>query len=166
MGATVMAILFEVTPAGVRGKAIGLLMGAVYLGLAAGPLIAGIITTQLGWRWVYFLTAIPLFGALIAVLAIWGARWKFSRLTINWLSSTLVTVSVFLLISGSALLGEERLGYFLVVLGLATAVAFFTADARSREPMLRLSSIRSNGEYSRALVSQFLIYSARPRSRC
>ncbi len=160
MGATVMAILFEVTPPGVRGKAIGLLMGAVYLGLAAGPLIAGIITTQFGWRWVYFLTAIPLFGALAAVLAIWGARWKFSRLTVNWLSSTLVTVSVFLLISGSALLGEERLGYFLVVLGLTTAVAFFTADARSREPMLRFSSIRSNGEYSRALVSQFLVYSA------
>ena len=58
------------------------------------------------------------------------------------------------------MLGEERLGYFLVVLGLATAVAFFAVDERSREPMLRLSSIRSNGEYSRALVSQFLVYGA------
>ena len=160
MGATVMAILFEATPSGARGKAIGLSMGAVYLGLAAGPLVAGIITTQFGWRWVYFLTAVPLFGTFISMEVVLSARWKLSRLTVNWLSSLLVTAAVFLLISGSALLGDGRLGYILIVVGLATAVSFFAIDKRSRQPLLRLSSIWSNSKYARALASQLLVYSA------
>ena len=159
MGATVMAILFEATPAGLRGRAIGLSMGAVYCGLTAGPLVAGFITTQLGWRWVFFLTAIPLFGTLIAVQSARLGPWRFSRPRLNWLSTGLVILAVLLLVSGSSILGEQSLGYVLMLLGVGVCVAFIAIEERSAEPMLRLSEIRSNAEYSHALVSQFLVYS-------
>ena len=98
MGATVMAILFETTPAGVRGRAVGICMGAVYVGLAAGPLVAGVITTQLGWRWVFFITSIPLFAAFLIVESAREGRWVFSKPKLNWLSTVLVIVAGLLLV--------------------------------------------------------------------
>ena len=160
MGATVMAILFETTPAGVRGRAVGICMGAVYCGLAAGPLVAGVITTQLGWRWVFFITAIPLFAAFLVVESAREGRWVFSKPKLNWLSTVLVIVAVLLLVAGSSILGEQQLGYLLLGLGLVACVAFFALEERSEEPMLRLSAVRANRDYSRGLASQFLVYAA------
>ena len=160
MGATVMAILFEATPAGLRGRAIGLSMGAVYCGVTAGPLAAGVITTQLGWRWVFFLTAIPLFGTFGALQWARLGPWKFSRPRLNWLSTGLVILAVMLVVAGSSIVGEQSLGYFLMLSGVGACAAFFAIEERSVQPMLRLSEIRSNSEYSRALASQFLVYSA------
>ena len=82
-----MAILFENTSAQTRGRAIGLCLGAVYAGLAAGPFVAGLVTTQLGWRWVYYLTAVPLFMSFIAVEAKLR-RWQFSTPELNWRASS------------------------------------------------------------------------------
>ncbi len=160
MGATVMAILFEATPAGVRGRAVGICMGAVYCGLAAGPLVAGFITTQLGWRWVFFITSIPLFAAFLVVESAREGRWAFSRPILNWPSTALIIVAVLLLVSGSSILGEQQLGYWLLGAGLVACVAFFALEERSEEPMMKLSAIRANRDYSRGLTSQFLVYAA------
>ena len=160
MGATVMAILFEATPAGVRGRAVGICMGAVYCGLAAGPLVAGFITTQLGWRWVFIITSVPLFAAFLVVEWAYKGRWRFSKPELNWASTALVIAAVLLLVSGSSILGEQALGYLFLGAGLVACVAFFALEERSEEPMMRLSAVRANRDYSRGLISQFLVYAA------
>ena len=160
MGATVMAILFEATPPGVRGRAVGVCMGAVYCGLAAGPLVAGFITTQLGWRWVFFITSIPLFAAFLVVEWAREGRWAFSRPMLNWPSTVLVIVAVLMLVAGSSILGEQQLGYLLLAMGLLAGIAFFALEEHSAEPMLKLSEVRANRNYSRGLISQFLVYAA------
>ena len=65
-----------------------------------------------------------------------------------------------LLVAGSSIVGEQSLGFFLMLGGVGACAAFFAIEERSVQPMLRLSEIRSNSEYSRALTSQFLVYSA------
>ena len=112
---------------GVRGRAVGVCMGAVYCGLAAGPLVAGFITTQLGWRWVFFITSIPLFAAFLVVESVREGRWVFSRPKLNWLSTVLVIVAVLLLVSGSSILGEQQLGYLLLGSGLASQFFVYAA---------------------------------------
>ncbi len=157
MGATAMAILFENASAQTRGRAIGLCLGSVYAGLAAGPLVAGLITSHLGWRWVYFLTAVPLFVSFIAVEAKLK-RWRFSVPELNWRASVFVIAAVFLLIIGCALLGRGGLGYLSLLLGVLACVAFYEFDKRSRKPMLELDRIRANSEYGGALLGLFVIY--------
>ncbi len=157
MGATAMAILFENASAKTRGRAIGQCLGAVYAGLAAGPLVAGLVTTHLGWRWVYFLTAIPLFVSFIAVEAKLKG-WRFSAPELNWRASSLVIAAVFLLIFACALLGRGATGYLLLALGAAACIAFFQLDKRSSRPMLDLDRIRENKEYGGALLGLFVIY--------
>lgn len=62
--ATQMAIVSSVFPQEQRGKAIGMVVATVYVGLATGPLLGGIATDMLGWR-ANFLLHVPL---AIAVL--------------------------------------------------------------------------------------------------
>ena len=56
VAATNMAILTESVPRERLGRAMGLNVGAVYVGLAAGPFVAGVITTGLGWRWMFVIS--------------------------------------------------------------------------------------------------------------
>ena len=56
---TGIAILTSVFPAGERGKALGINVAAVYLGLSLGPFLGGLLTQHLGWRSV-FLVNVPL----------------------------------------------------------------------------------------------------------
>ncbi len=57
--ATSMAIVADIAPRDRLGQMLGLAIGATYVGLASGPFFAGLITTHLGWRWVFFLAATP-----------------------------------------------------------------------------------------------------------
>ena len=47
---TSMAIITSVFPAGERGRAMGINVTAVYLGLSTGPIIGGLLTEYFGWR--------------------------------------------------------------------------------------------------------------------
>jgi EmrB/QacA subfamily drug resistance transporter len=66
MTGTATALVSTVFPAGERGRAIGINVTAVYLGLSTGPLIGGLLVSSLGWRWVFFVN-VPV--AAITLLA-------------------------------------------------------------------------------------------------
>ena len=55
MFGTGIAILTSVFPPHERGKALGINTAAVYLGLSLGPVIGGVLTEHLGWRYIFFL---------------------------------------------------------------------------------------------------------------
>jgi MFS family permease len=50
---TSIAILTSVFPANERGRVLGINVAIVYLGLSTGPLLGGIITQYVGWRFIY-----------------------------------------------------------------------------------------------------------------
>ncbi len=70
-----MAIVTSVFPPDRRGRAIGIYVAAVYVGLSAGPTVGGMLTHHLGWRSI-FLAMIP-FGVLSIIIT-------FSRLKTEW----------------------------------------------------------------------------------
>ncbi|MGZ7134861.1 MAG: MFS transporter, partial [Methanobacterium sp.] len=51
---TGVAILTHVFPLQERGKALGINVAGVYVGLALGPILGGILTQYLGWRSIFF----------------------------------------------------------------------------------------------------------------
>ncbi len=51
---TGVAIISSIFPPGERGKALGINVAAVYIGLSAGPVLGGILTQYLGWRSIFW----------------------------------------------------------------------------------------------------------------
>ena len=53
--ATSAAIVTAVFPSRERGRALGINVMAVYVGLSVGPVLGGQIVDHLGWRWIFFI---------------------------------------------------------------------------------------------------------------
>ncbi len=156
--ATNMAILTDNVPRAKLGKAIGLNIGAVYLGLSAGPFVAGWITTNLGWRWVFFITFIPLLLSFSLILFTIQSKWKWLQVKFDWIGSGLISMAVFLLIAGAALLRDPVVGFSLCFAGLLVTAVFFMIESRMKAPLLSMTAIRQNKSLSIALVIQLLMY--------
>lgn len=68
MWPAILGMTFAALPAGRAGLAGGLILGAAGIGNAAGPLIGGVLTDLLSWRWIFLLN-LPV--TAFAVLVTW-----------------------------------------------------------------------------------------------
>jgi len=68
MWPAVVGLLFSIVPEGKVGIAGGLLLGVSGIGNACGPLVGGLLTDELSWRYILFLN-IPI--ALASALVVW-----------------------------------------------------------------------------------------------
>ena len=62
---TGIAIISAVFPPNERGKAIGITVSSVYLGLSVGPFAGGLLTGSFGWRSIFLINAPIGLAALI-----------------------------------------------------------------------------------------------------
>ena len=66
MWPAILGMTFELLPAEKAGLAGGIILGAAGLGNAIGPLIGGVLTDALSWRWIFFLNVpISAFAVLV-----------------------------------------------------------------------------------------------------
>ena len=68
MWPAILGMTFAILPEEKAGLAGGIILGAAGLGNAVGPLIGGVLTDELSWRWIFFLN-VPI--SLFAVLVTW-----------------------------------------------------------------------------------------------
>ena len=130
------------------GRMIGLAYGIAGLGNAAGPLIGGLLTQTVGWRWIFALN-IPLTAAcaLIGVLAISESRDPDAPRRIDLAGLALLTsgIGVFTLAFDRA----PAWGWWspATLAALAGAVVLFAAfvvvERRVRWPLVDLSLMRN-----------------------
>ena len=68
MWPAILGMTYAALPESKAGLAGGLILGAAGLGNAMGPLLGGVLTDELSWRWIFFLN-VPI--AAFAVLVTW-----------------------------------------------------------------------------------------------
>lgn len=156
--ATSMAIVADIAPRNQLGRMLGLAIGATYVGLASGPFFAGIITTHLGWRWVFFLAAIPPLLAYLLSRATLKSRWRTPTKTVNLWNSVLLMASIMMFVAGAAMLKRTGTGVALTVIGIAIGILFVLLERRTANPLLKIDEVIANRSLSDALSVQFLIY--------
>ncbi|MGB9202017.1 MFS transporter, partial [Methanobacterium sp.] len=120
---TGLAIITSVYPPKERGKAIGINIASVYIGLSLGPVLGGILTEYFGWRSL-FIAVIPL-GLLVLVLTTFKLKGEWAECkgeSFDFSGSIIYSIALVILIYGFSILPSE-LGIILVILGVIGILA-------------------------------------------
>jgi EmrB/QacA subfamily drug resistance transporter len=157
---TSVAILTSSYPPRDRGRVLGINVSAVYVGLAAGPFIGGIITNNLGWRYIFIFSV--LLGIIGSLLALW-------KLTEEWepagkekfdlTGSVIYAIMLLSLMYGLSLLPSINGGIFLLggILGL---VIFIWWESNNKSPVLNIRMFRTNLVFTMSNLAALINYSA------
>ena len=158
--ATGIAILTSVFPPHERGKAIGISVAAVYVGLSLGPFLGGLLTQQFTWRSV-FLVTIPLGLLIIAVV-----RW---RLPGEWAEAggeafdipgtIFYGLSLIAIMGGLSMLPAMR-SLVLIFCGVISFLVFVAWEIHTAHPVLNLTLFMSNRVFAFSNLAALINYSA------
>jgi EmrB/QacA subfamily drug resistance transporter len=160
VGPLALAIVMGLFPADQAPRAIGLFLGLSALGIALGPLAAGLVIQTLGWRAGF---AAPALVAAVGGLGVWlfapEARGA-SRRRLDGVGALGVGVALLAIVFGvvgasSAGWNNPRVLQSLAV-GAGALMAFIWWERRVADPLLDLSLFRSR-ELNAALVTGTLI---------
>ncbi|HZF88706.1 MDR family MFS transporter [Streptomyces sp.] len=142
-----MAIVGDLVPPRDRGRYQGL-FGAVFGATSVlGPLLGGVFTEHLSWRWVFYVNLPVGVVALAVIAAVLHIPRKTARHAIDYLGTFLIASVATCLVLVASLggttwsWGSPRI-IGLVVLGVVLAVAFVAVERRAAEPVLPLKLFR------------------------
>ncbi|WP_107397903.1 MDR family MFS transporter [Streptomyces acidiscabies] len=138
-----MAIVGDLVPPRERGRYQGL-FGAVFGATSVlGPLLGGVFTEHLSWRWVFYVN-LPVGAVALAVIAaVLHIPRRTTRHVIDYLGTLLIASVATCLVLVASLGGTTwAWGSFqvigLLVLGVVLAAAFVVVERRAAEPVLPL----------------------------
>jgi len=158
---TSMAILTAVFPPARRGRAMGITVSSVYVGLALGPSLSGIVVNHLGWRWVFVIIfAIGLIALIITLTRLEGEWATAKGEPFDWVGAFVFMVSVLLLVYGSIQLTKVDLAKWVALIGLAGLAGFATLEWRSAYPLLDLRMLRENLPFTFSNLATFINYAS------
>ena len=141
------AIITDAFPPNERGRALGINQVSIVCGAVAGLVLGGVITSTIGWRWIFFVN-VPI--GLVATLR---ARADLHELAkpettprIDWAGNIVFAGGLTLLLIAVTLgaLGTIATppAFGIGIAGAALLVAFVFVEAKERSPMLDLSLFR------------------------
>ncbi len=157
---TGMAILTSVVPPQRRGRAIGIYVSAVYIGLSAGPSIGGVITQQLSWRWIFLSGAV--LGGICIAFTIIGLKGEWTGpmgQRLDWVGTLLYGPALFLLVYGGSRLPEIN-GLILAAGGAILLILFFQVEKRTAQPVFEVSLFLRNRLFAFSSLAALISYAA------
>jgi EmrB/QacA subfamily drug resistance transporter len=143
-----VAVLTNAFPAVRAGRAIGLAYGIAGLGNAAGPLVGGLLTQTLGWRWIFWLLVpISLVSLVMAALTVPESSDETvpRRIDLSGLALVTVGIGLFTLTFDRApSWGWATPGTIIAfVASVAVLAAFVIVENMVRWPLVDLSLFRN-----------------------
>ncbi len=154
------AIVAEAVPPERRGRAYGITIGAVYVGLTLGPIFAGALVDLWNWRAVFLAGGTVVVVLMAPIHLMLRAHWRAPASgAVHVPSAGLVVVAVLLVVVGAATLREGAAGYAAVAAGLVLLFVFVLAQRRLARPLLDVRLLATNRVLAGALLVQWLVYS-------
>ena len=161
MFGTGMALVTSAFPPNERGKAIGINVSAVYLGLSAAPFLGGILTQYLGWRSLFYIT-IP-FGILVIIMILIFLKkteWADAKgEKFDYKGSLIYMVFMSLLMFGFTKLPDPMAITFTAV-GLLGMVWFVMVELKTSFPVLNIQLFKGNRVFAFSNLAALINYAA------
>ncbi len=158
---TSVAILSSVFPPEERGKAMGIIIAFVYVGLAAGPTLAGFLITQLGWRWVFWaIVPLELTALLLTVLRLKGEWYGAKGEEFDWCGTILYMASLIAMMIGGSLIGKMNFSIPLAVAGTFGICGFLYMESKTKFPLLNTHLLKTNLRFTLNNLATLINYAA------
>jgi EmrB/QacA subfamily drug resistance transporter len=162
MWPAILGMTFGLLPPSKAGLAGGLIMGAAGFGNAFGPLLGGVLTDTIGWRWVFFLNLPIAVGAtIITYLVVAKDTTPKERDGIDYYGTGVLSVGLFGLLLALDL--GTRIGWtspMIIGLFVMSAIAlakFFFVERRAGTRALVPDDVMSNKSFAAAGLATLLM---------
>jgi EmrB/QacA subfamily drug resistance transporter len=142
------AIITDAFPPNERGRALGVNQVSIVVGAVSGLVLGGIITSTIGWRWIFFVNVpIGLIATVRARLDLRELARPESRPRIDWVGNLAFAAGLTLFLLGLTLgaLGQlsEPVTLAACLVGIGLLGLFLFAETGETSPMLDLSLFRN-----------------------
>ncbi len=158
--ATQIALVSSVFPATERGRAIGLTVSTIYLGLTAGPLIGGFLIESFGWR-TGFIFHIPL-ALIVLIIGLWKVQgeWKSDDPgQFDSKGALLYPLTIVLFCFAVSTLPDSR-GFVFLMLAFAGLWYFFRLEHRTEHPVFDVRLFYTNRVFTFSCLASLIMYTA------
>ncbi len=164
MTGTATALVSTVFPPSERGRAIGINVTAIYLGLSTGPLIGGLLVSSLGWRWVFFVNVPIAAATLLAARRLRDPDRRGGRPQLDLPGTGLLAVGLGCLVVpltfGAAWGWSSTRVIALFAISAVALVTFAIVEQRVASPVLDLGLFRRSRVFAAANAAALLNYTA------
>ncbi|CAM3913757.1 MDR family MFS transporter [Tsukamurella strandjordii] len=145
--ALVVAIIGSIIPPRERGRYSGYMGAVMAVSMSGGPILGGVITDHIGWRWCFYVSVPLAVGALILIQrTLHLPTQRKNDVSIDWLGATLLTAGVSVLLIWVSFAGKNydwisstSAAYLIagfLLLGLTVYV-----ESRAKDPIIPLHII-------------------------
>lgn len=155
---TSMSMVVDVYPPRNRGGAIGIQTMCVYIGLAAGPPLGGVLNDLVGWHNVFFVVLPLALVSLVLMSRFDGEICPDEGGRFDSKGSVLYALAILLTMGGVINL-PETWAMIATVIGLVVLVLFVRSQTSCPHRLLKTSLFR-NRVFSGACIATFLSYAA------
>jgi MFS family permease len=156
---TAMVILSH--PPGIRGRALGIQVAGVYLGMTTGPMLGGIIARNAGWQILFVVVAA--LSLVNSVVPFWKLRkidWRESKVArFDVFGSVVWAVALPALLLGFSYL-PDLTGAILIAASVVGLALFLWWEARAADPMLSVDLFLRNRVFASSNAAALINYSA------
>ena len=137
------AMITEALPPNERGKAIGIAISSVYIGLTLAPVLGGILTKNLGWQSIFYVIVPLLFIPLILTMFKVRKEWISGKdHPFDFIGTIIYSIGILLFMYGFTILNQDA-GVILTVLGLLLLVGFTLFELRQKFPVFHMKLFKN-----------------------
>jgi EmrB/QacA subfamily drug resistance transporter len=162
MWPAILGMTYAILPDSKAGLAGGLILGVAGLGNAVGPLLGGVLTDGLNWRWVFFVNVpIALFAMAVTSRTVTESQADSAERHLDWFGIATVSAGVVALLLALDE-GPERGFGDPLILGLFAAsvlflIAFAVVESRAGERALVPRDVLRNRQFTAAAVTVLMM---------